>query len=119
MAVVTEGIATAGTPIECGNGRFATITMILDLCVELAGKDAIPEPVATSTRAQQNASTRWLILAGLQRAWSLGLLTVGTEDPPLPAFLQRAWRITPSQWRSTWTRGGSGRWEMTWIFATD
>jgi hypothetical protein len=119
VAVVTEGIASAGTPIECGNGRFATIRIVLDLCVELAGKDAIPEPVATSTRAQQNASTRWLILAGLQRAWSLGLLTVDTEDPPLPAFLQRAWRVTPSEWRATWTLGGSGRWESVWVFATD
>jgi hypothetical protein len=120
VAVVTEGLETDGqAPIGCGASRFATVRLVLDLCVELAGKDEIPDPVAVGTRAQQNASTRWLILAGLQRAWSLGLLTVGTEDPPLPVFLQRAWRVTPGEWRSTWTTGGISRHELVWRFATD
>jgi hypothetical protein len=113
VAVIREGPNGLTPKAICGSGRFAEIRLLLDLCVELPGKDEIPDPVAVNTRAQANASTRWLMMQGLMAAASSGLLTVLDG----PAIFGPTWAVTVDGWRPTRTIGGMGRWESVWTFS--
>lgn len=114
--VVTEG----WEPLpRCGARRVAEIRLVLDLCTTAPpGPDAVPDPVAVTTRAQENASIRWQIMAGLRSAWVAGQLSACGEDlGPLAASM--CGRIRPGVWRCVGSSGGAARWETFWKFEED
>jgi hypothetical protein len=115
IAVLREGPNAATPNAICGVGRFGEVRLLLDLCVEQAGRDEIPDPVTVSTRSQMNASIRWLMMSGLMSAAATGLLTVLDG----PALFGPTWRIVMDSWHQTRSTGGSARWETTWQFFDD
>lgn len=117
-AVVTEGwqaVPGAGGS-NCSPQRVAEIRLVLDLCQVVPGQNEILRPAKVNTSAQSNATTRWLIMEGLRKAWVGGLLSAPGEVsiPGLDRASCR--RIMPGRWLSVSSAGGVARWESVWTF---
>lgn len=101
-ATVATGIA--GSSEACYPVLTAEVTLWVDLCVLVAGQNAILTPAEQTDHAAQNQRSLWRIMQGLMDARVQGTIAgLGA-------------RLTPGPWEQVSQTGGSARWQTRWLY---
>jgi hypothetical protein len=82
----------------------AELTLIIDLCVLLAGQGEVLKPDDIDAHASENQATLWQVMQGLM---------AGRADGSIAGL---GATLIPAGWQALGHRGGSARWQTQWLY---